>query len=49
MSRIVNNYLVVKKILYVLPNNRLQLTAGMVSDLFSLRFSLRPAAPEPER
>ena len=24
MSRIVNNYLVVKKILYVLPNNRLQ-------------------------
>ena len=30
-------------------NNRLQLTAGLVSDLFSLCFSLRPAAAEPER
>ena len=30
-------------------NNRLQLTAGMVSDRLSLCFSLRPAAAEPER
>jgi hypothetical protein len=30
-------------------NNRLQLTAGLVSNLFNLCFSLRPAAAEPER